>query len=310
MTLTWSKPRPSPHSPGEVTDYVVTVSAKMVAEDDAAEFKAAGVGPVRTNSSLTRVRIPGLAPYTVYAFVVQAVNEVGQSRPSKQSYPAITLMESEYPQPFSLTWTLWEFCFQIILRWIFTAPLVPEPSGKPAVLAAHNTSSTSIYLEWAAPDAASIHGQFLGYVVSYRPRDTSPGSQEAREARLPHPGTTSHTLTGLEVYTQYLISVRVTNPEGEGPDTIVVVMTDEGAPSSPRNVKLLSVQAHSLQLSWWEPARPNGLIQVQLSTSSHPLLKLLKFDNVMRMKCTIIKLSFAALYYTILMPLLKSFPTP
>ena len=316
MTLTWSKPRPSAHSPGEVTDYVVTVSAKMVAEDDAAEFKAAGVGPVRTNSSLTRVRIPGLAPYTVYAFVVQAVNEVGQSRPSKQSYPAITLMESEYPHPCTLTWTLsivgvWpsNLCIMFMLDSIYCS-LVTEPSGKPAVLAAHNTSSTSIYLEWAAPDAASIHGQFLGYVVSYRPRDTSPGSQEAREARLPHPGTTSHTLTGLEVYTQYLISVRVTNPEGEGPDTIVVVMTDEGAPSSPRNVKLLSVQAHSLQLSWWEPARPNGLIQVQLSTSSHPLLKLLKFDNVMRMKCTIIKLSFAALYYTILMPLLKSFPTP
>jgi hypothetical protein len=36
----------------------------------------------------------GLDPYTVYAFNVQAVNEVGQSRPSKQSYPAITLMES------------------------------------------------------------------------------------------------------------------------------------------------------------------------------------------------------------------------
>ena len=83
-----------------------------------------------------------------------------------------------------------------------------------------------------------------------------------REARLAHPGTTSHTLTGLEVYTQYLISIRVVNPEGEGPDTIVVVMTDEGAPSSPRNVKILSVQSSSLQLSWWEPARPNGVIQV------------------------------------------------
>ena len=33
--------------------------------------------------------------------------------------------------------------------------LITEPSGKPAVLAAHNTSSTSIYLEWAAPDAAA-----------------------------------------------------------------------------------------------------------------------------------------------------------
>ena len=27
----------------------------------------------------------------------------------------------------------------------------------------------------------------------------------------------------------------MTNPEGAGPDTIVVVMTDEGAPSSPRH---------------------------------------------------------------------------
>ena len=49
----------------------------------------------------------------------------------------------------------------------------------------------------------------------------------------------SYTVTELSVYTQYLLSIRVTNPEGEGPETIVVVMTDEGAPSSPRNVKIL-----------------------------------------------------------------------
>ena len=128
------------------------------------------------------------------------------------------------------------------------------------MLAAHNTSSTSIYLEWGAPPANTVHGQFLGYVISFRPRDTSPS--QSQEVRLSNPGATSHTLTNLAVYTQYLISIRVVNPEGEGPDTIVVVMTDEGAPSSPRNVKILSVQSHSLQLSWWEPARPNGVIQV------------------------------------------------
>ena len=71
----------------------------------------------------------------------------------------------------------------------------------------------------------------------------------------------SYTVTELSVYTQYLLSIRVTNPEGEGPETIVVVMTDEGAPSSPRNVKILAVGATSIKLSWWEPARPNGVIQ-------------------------------------------------
>ena len=38
----------------------------------------------------------------------------------------------------------------------------------------------------------------------------------------------SHTLEGLAVYTQYLLSIKVYNPEGSGPETIVVVMTDEG----------------------------------------------------------------------------------
>ena len=71
----------------------------------------------------------------------------------------------------------------------------------------------------------------------------------------------SYTVTELSVYTQYLLSIRVTNPEGEGPETIVVVMTDEGAPSSPRNVKILAVGATSIKPSWWEPARPNGVIQ-------------------------------------------------
>jgi receptor-type tyrosine-protein phosphatase gamma len=35
-------------------------------------------------------------------------------------------------------------------------------------------------------------------------------------------------LTGLKTYTQYLVSLSVYNPEGDGPPTVVVVMTDEG----------------------------------------------------------------------------------
>ena len=36
------------------------------------------------------------------------------------------------------------------------------------------------------------------------------------------------TIENLATYTQYLVSLRVYNPEGNGPETIVVVMTDEG----------------------------------------------------------------------------------
>ena len=35
-------------------------------------------------------------------------------------------------------------------------------------------------------------------------------------------------MTGLNTYTQYLVSLKVFNPEGGGPETVVVVMTDEG----------------------------------------------------------------------------------
>jgi hypothetical protein len=56
------------------------------------------------------------------------------------------------------------------------------------VVAAHNTSSTSLYLEWSAPGLHTIHGQFQGYLITYRPRDTSP--QKAEEVRLSNPAAT------------------------------------------------------------------------------------------------------------------------
>lgn len=38
----------------------------------------------------------------------------------------------------------------------------------------------------------------------------------------------SHEIHNLETYTQYLVSLQVFNPEGPGPATTVLVMTDEG----------------------------------------------------------------------------------
>lgn len=38
----------------------------------------------------------------------------------------------------------------------------------------------------------------------------------------------SHEIHNLDTYTQYLVSLQVFNPEGPGPSTTVLVMTDEG----------------------------------------------------------------------------------
>jgi hypothetical protein len=56
------------------------------------------------------------------------------------------------------------------------------------VTAAHNTSSTSLYLSWQPPEPNSIHGEFLGYRISYRPRDV--GAAKAVEVPIENPKAT------------------------------------------------------------------------------------------------------------------------
>ncbi|XP_059092018.1 tyrosine-protein phosphatase 99A-like [Tigriopus californicus] len=224
VSLTWAKPRKNPDSP--VLGYIVTTGWRSVKADDESGFQYLEQ-ELHTNSTETRYTVNNLQPYTVYSFRVSAMNIVGRSKPGKNSYPTVTLME--------------------------------KPSGKPRVTAAHNTSSTSLYLSWQAPETRTIHGQFLGFKLSYRPRDEP--ESKAVEVPIENPSATEYTIDGLETYTQYLVSLKVFNPEGNGPETIVVVMTDEGAPSSPRNVRLLSVTDSSFQVSWWEPARANGILQ-------------------------------------------------
>lgn len=58
--------------------------------------------------------------------------------------------------------------FYIIIL-LFTAP-----TGKPIPTAAHNTSSTSVYISWKPPPPDTILGEFLGYRITYRPRDRNP----------------------------------------------------------------------------------------------------------------------------------------
>ena len=42
------------------------------------------------------------------------------------------------------------------------------------------------------------------------------------------PEETVHIIPDLTTYTQYLVSLQVINPEGLGPASTVVIMTDEG----------------------------------------------------------------------------------
>lgn len=127
---------------------------------------------------------------------------------------------------------------------------------------AHNTSATSIYISWKPPSLDSILGEFLGYRITFRARDKQAESIKEIYIRdssvevcsiinlinythlnvnypvfcfyhdiksLSTHTKQSHEIQNLETFTQYLVSLQVFNPEGLGPPTTVLVMTDEGS---------------------------------------------------------------------------------
>lgn len=58
----------------------------------------------------------------------------------------------------------------------FLFSLVPD--GKPNITYAHNTSSSTILLQWAAPPKHTLHGEFLGYRITYKLRERARGERE------------------------------------------------------------------------------------------------------------------------------------
>eukprot|EP00092_Neocalanus_flemingeri_P005720 GFUD01006160.1.p1 GENE.GFUD01006160.1~~GFUD01006160.1.p1 ORF type:complete len:1193 (+),score=156.97 GFUD01006160.1:67-3645(+) len=182
---------------------------------------------IQTQSAETSYNVTNLQPFSVYSFKVTAVNKIGLSNQSLPSYHMMTLRE--------------------------------VPSGKPTITAAHNLSSNSIKILWRAPNASSINGEFLGYRISWKDRN-SENSDEISSFELKDPTQTRYIISGLNTYTQYLVSLQVRNQKGLGPSSTVVVMTDEGVPSNPQNIANIHTQNDSVTLHWMEPESPNGII--------------------------------------------------
>ncbi|CAL4156072.1 unnamed protein product, partial [Meganyctiphanes norvegica] len=150
------------------------------------------------------------------------------SKPSKGSYYMVTLMEL--------------------------------PEGKPIFTAAHNASSNSLALHWKPPPASSIHGEFQGYKIMLKPRDIEDERAIVR-VTIKDKAVTSHVVKGLRTYTQYLVSLQLFNPVGDGPTSTVAVMTDEGVPGPPQNLTIIRIHDRGVELQWFQPREPNGEIR-------------------------------------------------
>ncbi|XP_068708062.1 phosphatidylinositol phosphatase PTPRQ-like [Montipora foliosa] len=115
-----------------------------------------------------------------------------------------------------------------------SAPIVvrtdeDKPNAPPAYVSGHNTGSTSIFVQWNQVPAADKNGVILSYTVTFRALPD--GSEQTRKVNAP---TNNGTLTALNEYTNYSITVLASTSKGDGTKSApIVVRTDEDKPNAP-----------------------------------------------------------------------------
>ena len=101
--------------------------------------------------------------------------------------------------------------------------VVIESSAPPVNVQGHNTSSTSIWVDWDTVPVADQNGIILTYTVTYM---AFPGGIPMT-AVVSDP-TTHVTLSSLEEYTNYSILVFASTVKGDGnASDAIIVPTDE-----------------------------------------------------------------------------------
>ena len=98
-----------------------------------------------------------------------------------------------------------------------------EPNAPPASVTGHSASSTSIFVSWGQVPFLDQNGVIESYTVTYTWLPSGP--PETEKVTAPANQTT---LTGLNEYTNYSITVFASTSKGGGNQSPpIVVMTDE-----------------------------------------------------------------------------------
>uniref|UniRef100_UPI00358F1309 protein sidekick-2-like n=1 Tax=Myxine glutinosa TaxID=7769 RepID=UPI00358F1309 len=101
----------------------------------------------------------------------------------------------------------------------------------------------------------------MGEAVFYKtaPKHDGNESERIRVLYLPE---TSVRLKGLEGFTRYSVRIIAYNTAGLGPSSSIATgRTLPAAPSAPSFIHFADVLTSSLNVSWGEPAQPNGLLE-------------------------------------------------
>ena len=175
---------------------------------------------INTGDNKTEYLVTGLQPFTTYSFRVSAHNNIGYSLLSKESFQTKTHREKPTEAP-------------IILNNLI------------------KTHKTSVEIFWNPPPESSINGEFLGYLLTYNIE----GSDDKTFVNIIDETFKMQNITifGLVNQANYEVTIAAKNLEGLGPETSVMVRTEGGVPSAPRNLTVSQISSNQFMLNWTIP---------------------------------------------------------
>ncbi|KAI3421308.1 hypothetical protein GPALN_014927 [Globodera pallida] len=116
-------------------------------------------------------------------------------------------------------------------------------------------SSTSFFIQWDAWEA-NERDLISGYRLRWTPTKQHSHSDEVDELILIEQN--EHTLTELQMWTEYQITVSGYNRAGDGPVSSILARTLDDVPGLVGQIHFRDILLDSVKLSWAVPTEPNG----------------------------------------------------
>ncbi|XP_078728944.1 protein sidekick-2 [Lampetra fluviatilis] len=132
------------------------------------------------------------------------------------------------------------------------------PTAPPQNVQVVGSTATQLELSWEPPPQDKQNGDIQGYKAYCWETARGNASQRVKTLFLPE---TSIKLRRLSGYTEYALAIAAFNAAGDGPRSAPLsAWTDSAAPSAPGALSFSEVTTSSVNVSWAEPAAPNGII--------------------------------------------------
>ncbi|XP_051926661.1 protein sidekick-2 isoform X2 [Hippocampus zosterae] len=133
------------------------------------------------------------------------------------------------------------------------------PTAPPQNVAVQSASATQLDVTWDPPPISAQNGDIQGYKVYFWEAQRKNETERLRTLFMPEGSVKLKNLTG---YTSYMISVAPFNAAGDGPRSPAIRgRTQQAAPSAPSFIHFSELTTSSVNVSWGEPAFPNGIIE-------------------------------------------------